>query len=481
MRATRFALACSLAAFPAMPQAIRVDPAQELAAGAAAEKAGAYAEALRQYTLGAQAGDAACMNALGDLHYDGHGVPQSYAQALAWYRRSAAKGFAKAQSNLGFCAANGLGGAKDMAEAVRWYRLAADQGYPNAQNNLAVACLEGTGVARNPAEAEAWFLKAAQQGYARAQRNLGTHYWSGTFGPKDPPRALAWFQKAADQGDAFSMDFAAYLLSRARNTPPDMPTDPKAAYRLYLKAALQGFVDSQLVMGDLCREGRMDTRVGYTTLDGLLKEDLAQARDWYAKAAAQGSGAGHLWLGHLAAEYKVPAHGGAVALRAYQAATEAGDLRGYHHLTLLLRRGDLVPKDEAQALAWAVKGARQGDADSWNDLQSMLYGASDGQALQAFETLAREGQAKAAYHLGLVYLVAMNPEAPWARLDHPRVARLVKTLGVRGDLHKAFAFFLQAAKGGERNAYRYAATAYEEGLGGVAVDAAEAARWKSLH
>jgi hypothetical protein len=370
--------------------------------------------------------------------------------------------------------------AKDMVEAVRWYRLAADQGFAKSQANLAVAFIEGTGVAKDPAEAQRWLLKAAQQGLARAQRLLGYHLWWRTFGARDAAQALAWFQKAADQEDPFAMDFTAYLLCRATDAPRNFPFDPKAGYRLYLKAALKGFAESQLVMGDICREGRMDTREGGTTLDGLLQMDLPQARDWYLKAAAQGQGGGHLWLGHLVVNYKFPAPDGAEALRHYQAAVEAGDLRGYHYLTQLHQLGDLLPKDRSQALAWAVKGARKGDATSWRDLESMLYSSADAQVLQAFETLARDGQAKAAYHLGLVYLVAVNPEDPWNRTDHPRVVQLVKALGVHGDLHKAYALLLQAAKGGEREAYRYAATAYEEGWGGVKADPAEAARWNAM-
>lgn len=472
MRAATLALACTFATLPAV--------AQSLAAGAAAEKTGAYAEALRHYTLGAQAGDAACMNALGDLHYDGHGVAQSYPQAVAWYRKAAATGLRDAQHNLGYCYANGQGVAKDPTEGVKWFRLAADQGFAKSQANLAVALLEGSGVAKDPAEAQRWLLKASQQGLARAQRLLGYHLWWRTFGARDAEQAYTWFQKAADQEDPFAMDFTAYLLSRARDLPRSVPHDPKAAYRLYLKAALKGFAESQLVLGDICRMGRLETRDGWTTLDGLLKEDLPQARDWYLKAAAQGQGGGHLWLGHLIVNYKFPTYDGAEAVRCYQAATEAGDPRGYHYLTQLYLQGDPVPKDLSLALAWAVKGARKGDADSWSDLQSLLYGPPEAQVLQAFETLAKEGQPKAAYHLGLVYLVAVDPEDAWARTDNPRVVRLVKALGLRGDLHKAYALFLLAAKGGERNAYRYAATAYEEGWGGVAINAAEAARWKSL-
>ncbi len=478
MRAAPLALACSLAALPAVTQSA-VDPARALAAGAAAEKSGSYAEALRQYTLGAEAGDPACMNALGDLHYDGHGVPQSFPQALAWYRKAAAKGLRDAQHNLGFCHANGQGVSKDMAEAVRWYRLAADQGFAKSQANLATALIEGSGVAKDPVEGRRWLEKAAQQGLVRAQRLLGYHHWSRTFGARDAEKAYTWFKQAADQEDPFAMDFLAYLLSRANEVPRSVPYDPKAAYRLYLKAALKGFVDSQLMMGDLCREGRMSTREGLTTLEGLLKEDLPQARDWYAKAAAQGSGAGYLWLGHLATIYKVPADGGAEALRAYPAAIQAGDLRGFHNLTMLYDQGGLVPRDPAKALEWALKGARMGDADSWEDLETRLFERKEPEVLASFETLAQEGHAKAAFTLGLINHVAGSLPEMKTRGTYLRVVGLVEALGLRGDRDRAYALFIQAAKGGDRRAYEWAADAYAYGWGGVKADAQEAERWKS--
>ncbi len=477
MRALPIALACTL---PAVTQTV-VDPAQALAAGATAEKSGAYAEALRQYTLGAEAGDAACMNALGDLHYDGHGVPQSFPQAVAWYRKAAEKGFAKGQSNLGYCYATGQGVAKDPVEAVKWHRLGAEQGYPNAQNNLAVALIEGAGVAKAPLEAEAWFLKAAQQGYVRAQYHLGNHYWKGSFGTRDPFKAYTWFKQAADQEDLPAMDFLANLLSgRLADLPKDVPYDPKGAYQLYLKAATKGFAPSQMVLGQTCILGRFRTREGWTTLEGLLKVDLPQARDWYLKAAAQGQAGAYLQLGHLIVDYKFPTADGAEAARYYQAAAQAGEPKSHHYLAELYRKGELLPQNPSIAADWAMKGMKKGVDECWGDLENLLCdGPPDRKVLQAIETLAQEGHPKAAFWVGIAYLTAENPENAWCIKHHPWAVRLVKTLGIQGDLDRGYALLVQAAKGRVEVAYEFAVQAYEEGLGGVTKDPAEAARWRA--
>ena len=98
-------------------------------------------EAIRRYRQAAEAGSPRGMLALGRMHQEGTGVPQSYDSARALYQRAAGAGFADAMNNLGILHQNGWGVPKSRSEAIRWYRQAADAGSTEARSNL--AALEG--------------------------------------------------------------------------------------------------------------------------------------------------------------------------------------------------------------------------------------------------------------------------------------------------------------------------------------------------
>ena len=50
----------------------------------------------------AAAGDAQAMNDLGELYYEGKGVPQDYQKAKDWYEKAVDAGNAKAMRHLGY-------------------------------------------------------------------------------------------------------------------------------------------------------------------------------------------------------------------------------------------------------------------------------------------------------------------------------------------------------------------------------------------
>ena len=109
---------------------------------------------------------------LGNLYYDGDGVPQSYSEAVKWYRKSAEQGYAYAQYNLGICYEYGNGVPQSYSEAVRWYRKSAEQGNAGAQNGLGLCYYEGNGVPQSYSEAVNWYRRAADQGYQDAKDAL---------------------------------------------------------------------------------------------------------------------------------------------------------------------------------------------------------------------------------------------------------------------------------------------------------------------
>jgi TPR repeat protein len=146
-------------------------------------------------------------------------------------------GDAKTQYSLGMRHLAGRVVKKDSTEAAKWFERAAVQGLADAQFNLGVLYQRGEGVAQDDRLAFFWYQSAADQGMPRAQHNLATAYAEGKGISKSYPKALEWFTKSANAGVGAS------------------------------QYSLAAIYESGLVTG---------------------KPDLAQARLWYEKAAAQG-------------------------------------------------------------------------------------------------------------------------------------------------------------------------------------------------
>ena len=87
----------------------------------------------RLIRIRADQGDAKAQNRLGNLYFDGRGVPKDLAEAVRWYRKGADQGYTKAQFNLGSMYYYGKGVPPDYAEALCLFRKAADQGDATAQ------------------------------------------------------------------------------------------------------------------------------------------------------------------------------------------------------------------------------------------------------------------------------------------------------------------------------------------------------------
>ena len=195
-----------------------------------------YAEAVAWYRKAPEQGDMKAQHNLGNMYYYGKGVPQDYAEAVKWYRKSAEQGDSYAQNNLGNMYYNGEGLQQNYSEAMRWYLKAAAQGEKYAQHILGVMYANAYGVQQDYAEAMKWYRKSAEQGFAPAQSNLGEMYYYGQGVPQDYAEALRWFRRATDQGNAS----AQFNLGCMYYNGQGVPQDKREAYRLIKMAADQG-------------------------------------------------------------------------------------------------------------------------------------------------------------------------------------------------------------------------------------------------
>jgi hypothetical protein len=166
-------------------------------------------ESVNRVRQAAEQGDANAQARLGDIYYQGQGVPQDYAEAARWLRQAADQGDVRAQFGLGILYYKGQGVQQDYAEAARWYRKAADQGQADAQCYLGSLYAVGQGVTQDYAEAVRWYRKAADQGQIDAQKTLGLMYERGLGVLPDRAEAALWYRKAAGQtGQSFLSDDA---------------------------------------------------------------------------------------------------------------------------------------------------------------------------------------------------------------------------------------------------------------------------------
>ena len=75
---------------------------------------GDFANAIKEWILFGEDGDAKAQYFLGLIYYKGKGVPQDHKTAIKWYTLSAEQGYAEAQFNLGLMYVLGEGVIEDM-------------------------------------------------------------------------------------------------------------------------------------------------------------------------------------------------------------------------------------------------------------------------------------------------------------------------------------------------------------------------------
>ncbi len=217
----------------------------------------------------------------------------------------------------------GDGVEQDYAKAIELLTPAAKAGNLLAKHSLGYMYVEGMGVPFDTDRGFALITEAAEGGLARAQDALAGAYAFGEGGLKpDQKKSLYWMEKAMEQGAVGTLGKMVNIYS---NGSEKIPADMKLANELLMKAATEGLAPFQM-------------ELGYRYLVGKgLKADIVQAVTWTKRAADQGiAGA----MGNLAFMYMA----GAPQLK----------------------------RDYKKAYEWAEKGAKLGDASSYNVMAACL-------------------------------------------------------------------------------------------------------------
>jgi hypothetical protein len=216
--------------------------ADPMADAAQAYRAGNYATAIKLLIPQAKHGDARAQSALGQMFYDGKGVPRDYKKASTWFLLAAARGDVLAQYALGTMYQDGEGVPRDYKEAVKWYLLAAEQGDASAQSELGRMYKDGRDTPQNYPEAVKWCHLAALQGRTGAQIELAEMYWFGEGIPRDYVRANMWLVIAADQisGSDRQHEIAEIRANEAKSMTPDQIAEAQELARKCMADKFKG-------------------------------------------------------------------------------------------------------------------------------------------------------------------------------------------------------------------------------------------------
>lgn len=186
-----------------------------------------YAQALKDWLVEAERGDARAQHNVAVMYDSGRGVTADPAEARRWYERAAVQGLPEAQNNLGMLYSKGRGTEPDQGRAIELWTTAARRGYALAEFNLGLAYANGQGVEKNMAKARELFQSAAAKKLPDAQFALGQVYYLGFGVEPDLLEARRWFELAAARNYPQAREMLAKLdRETAASTPAVEPAAP---------------------------------------------------------------------------------------------------------------------------------------------------------------------------------------------------------------------------------------------------------------
>jgi len=188
--------------------------------------------------------------------------------------------------------------------------------------------------------------------------------------------------------------------------------DPATQLKLARQGADKGFADSQASLGALTYAGR-----------GVDK-DLGEARQWFEKAARQGSPLAFFYIGlmHYRGELSEADH--TEAYYWWRQAAERGLAGAQQNLGSLYHAGDGIARNDVQAYRWLRLASRQGLEGAAKKLEEVEAGLTPEQ-LERAKGLAGEGAPREAGAAEAEPGAPLRPTAPAKAVLTPADAKLL--------------------------------------------------------
>lgn len=466
----------------------------------------------------------------------GLGTDKDVGESALWYHAAADQGHVDAQYRLGKI----LEEEEDFKEAVSLYRKAASGGSSDAQLRLGMCLLDGhLGVEKNVDEALVWLRRASDQGRVRAHYGLGRYYDNVL---QDWNEAYVWYEKASQRGHLGSLYKMGVMHEHGRGPlKPDLEKalqffqraanggNLDALYRLgcaedhftvwqrrewLQSSAERGHLQSQYKLFVMLRgkgEVPSEESIKWCTLAAdqgyanaqfelgmyLLLTDVGKGSKWILDAALQGHAGAQFHYGFMLAHGKMgEPKNEALALDWYMKAAKQGYVRAERAVGVSLFFGRGCTMDYATAVEWFKKASDHGCEESANLLGYCYhngYGVpqDEVEATICFQKAARAGDANAQYNFGVN--LRRGKGAPqdlvtsfkWFHLSalkgfpasqYEVGVSYEGAQGVEKDVEKAFQWYLLSARSGYAKAFYKVALCYDYGVG-VGRDENEAKVW----
>jgi TPR repeat protein len=289
--------------------------------------------------------------------------------------------------------------------------------------------------------------------------------------------------------------------------PPDMDhVERKGEATLRFFMQLQALHDARPTFDAMCdpmlesfeRMQRMVTQRLEAQLDkAQVRLEQAPLQAHFTQLALVGVAPAQYRLAKMLTEDPDANPNQSIAAEWYRKAADNGEVLAQRWMGLYCRSRPEA-KDQAQAVAWFGKAARQGDARAALELGDCYFAGTGvtrdwSKALVLYLRAAEQGSADAQFNAAMCYFTgrgsARDPEAGirWCRLAATNeLARAQRKLascylagtGVKADVNSALYWCLRAAINGDPDAQFAIAYCHEKGLG-AEPDPAAALRWYS--
>ena len=244
----------------------------------------------------------------------------------------------------------------DHAAAMLEWRPLAKQGHVEAQFYLGIMHAEN---AEGYAESVKWFRMAAERGHSKAQYNLGVIYAEGRGVPEDFVQAYAWVAMAADQGLEIAVERKKVLENRMTAEQMTRAQD--------LRDALSHWV------GDAAPSQAAWVADFQSGWEAFTLGDFATAIDKWQPLAERKLATMEFLMGAV----YVASGNDAEAVKWYLRSAKQGYARAQNNLGSMYEDGRGVPPNDDEAKKWYFEAASQSLAEAQTNLGAMYAAAKD--------------------------------------------------------------------------------------------------------
>ncbi|XP_004363784.2 Sel1l protein [Capsaspora owczarzaki ATCC 30864] len=321
------------------------------------EKSFMSSDFVQYYQYNAERGDVTAQGILGQIYYQGHGVPQSFELARRYFEMAAANGDITSKAHLGQMHFLGQGVPQNNVTALKYFREASAKVWKSDGNDgygchepttgMGVMSLYGYVLAKDTSMALQYFQQAAETGFAEAQLHLGNLYFRNVLAIYN--LGVLYHAGVGTATASCDMAIAMYKNVAERGRSSDVLEDAQALHskgresEAFLSFALASEIGFEIAQSNAAFLIESDTLE-----EDYFRDDAAEARAFmlYRRSALQGNGESRVKVGDF--YYHGQGVGEDLAMAATQyrlAAEQQHNPQAMFNIGYMYENGIGLPKD----------------------------------------------------------------------------------------------------------------------------------------